>query len=1049
MTPEAELAELLATLERTQNRIRELTGDEVDAVMLPSGAAHLLSRAQQELRQQTELLSAVMDALPTHIALLDSEGTILSVNRAWSRYAESHGGDGDQVGVNYLQVCRRDSEAEPVLEGLEAILGGTTEAFELVYPCHSPTEQRWFRFLGAPTEAGAVVMHVDVTEGWMATEELRASRALLAMASNLSRVGAWTADLQTGKVQLSEEYRRIFTPSSSPTVSFDEAYASVLEEDRASLQEKFEACAREGVPYEWEFRFRSEQGDVVWARLFGESVYDDQGKVVGIRGATQDVTTYHRALQELRAGEERFRVLAQATDDVIWDWDLVSDEVWWSSRMEVAFGHRPESLEPGSESWTSRVHPQDLPGVFATLESFLEDAESEHCSVEYRFRRGDGSYATVAHRGTLLRNEQGLPVRMIGSLADITARRLAEQRVAAQASLIDQATDAIIVHTLEGKILFWSRGSQLLYGWDTAEAEGCTLSELLETNKTTSGERVTRFLRRGEWSGELEQRNREGESLTVFARWTLLRDAFGEPEAVLAIHTDVTERKGLQELFHRSQRLESIGTLAGGIAHDLNNVLAPILMAAELLDEEVTSEGGRGLLETLRSSSRRGADLVRQILTFARGSGGTRHAIDALELVSELEKLMRETFPRNLVIKVVAEGERLWVQGDPTQLHQVLLNLCVNARDATPEGGRLTLTLRRVMVDEARASLNPLSEAGPHVRISVQDTGCGIPLEVQDKVMEPFFTTKETGQGTGLGLSTAFTIVRDHGGLLTFTSEEGQGTTFQIDLPVAIPATDSAERRPEPLVRGEGEVVLLVDDEVAIRRLAEKFLERNGYKVLLAADGVEAIALYRSSREKIAAVVTDMSMPTMDGPTLVRALRSLDPHLLIIGCSGRSDSTVTSDLNLDEFLEKPYEFHTLFKTLRKVLDESKNRGASTLRGVKTVLVVDDDRGLLRLVSRVLRAEGHKVLTAPDASQALELLGKEPVNCLLTDINLPGISGRELKVRVEQNYPETPVVLMSGSVGEPGMLAKPFTIEELKSLVRQTLGDRLTSLPNGR
>ena len=497
-------------------------------------------------------------------------------------------------------------------------------------------------------------------------------------------------------------------------------------------------------------------------------------------------------------------------------------------------------------------------------------------------------------------------------------RKQAQTRVQEQAALLDAAHEAIYVRDLSDRVLFWNRAAEKLYGWSGAEAIGRPIRELVGGEPAALDE-ASRILRaQGEWRGEVEKRSREGRPQMVAVNWTLVRDEAGQPKAVLAINYDITEQKNLEAQLFRAQRLESLGTLAGGIAHDLNNVLAPITMAARLLQETVSAPDALDLLSTIQQSAQRAADLVRQMLTFARGAQGERIPVDLSKILQDLLQLMRETFPKSVTLEWLSDCEVATVCGDPTQLHQVFLNLCVNARDALVAGGRLGIRLTSRQLEQNRWQL----PAGAYFGVEVEDTGQGIPLALQDRIFEPFFTTKEVGQGTGLGLSTAIAIVQSHKGALDVRSRPGQGSTFTVLLPAALSPSPTGQPtlpRAASKPRGNGELVLVVDDEPTLRRVLQRTLGRAGYRVLLAQDGVEALEIYQQHRQEIAVVLTDLAMPRMDGLSLVQALRSLDSNLKIIGTSGHGNSEAFSRLGVTHFLAKPCPTEVLLECLQELL----------------------------------------------------------------------------------------------------------------------------------
>jgi PAS domain S-box-containing protein len=508
---------------------------------------------------------------------------------------------------------------------------------------------------------------------------------------------------------------------------------------------------------------------------------------------------------------------------------------------------------------------------------------------------------------------------------DITERKLSDLKIAEQAGLLDQARDGIFVHDLEHRISYWSKGAERIFGWTAAEVLGGLADELLLPDLEAFQVARATVLATGAWTGEITKVTKVGGAITVESRWTLVRDGSGEPKSILVIDTDITDRKKLEVQFLRAQRMESIGTLAGGIAHDLNNVFAPIIMSLELLKADCPDPESLELIEVVSSSAQRGADMVKQVLQFARGVDGRRMAVEVMQLIRDVEKIARDTFLKTIEVRSSIPDHLPPVLGDPTQLHQVLMNLCVNARDAMPTGGVLTLSAEGVTLDSHYAAFDPEVEAGDYVLVQVEDNGSGMPPETIEKIFDPFFTTKEIGKGTGLGLSTSLAIVKSHGGFLRVYSELGKGTKFKVYFPahVALPA-EKAEEVAMTLPRGDGELVLVVDDEAAVREVTRQTLEAFGYQVLLAGDGAEAVAMFAGRKDDIAVVLTDMMMPVMDGPTTIQVLRRLQPTVRIIAASGlNANGNVghAARLGVKHFLPKPYTAQTLLTVLRETLSQ--------------------------------------------------------------------------------------------------------------------------------
>lgn len=741
---------------------------------------------------------------------------------------------------------------------------------------------------------------------------------------SIARLEATLESINDGFFTLDREWRFTYLNSEAERILHRERHALlgrvIWEEYPEAVGSVFEHAYRRALTENQAQRFEAYYPPLdTW---FGIHAYPAED---GLTVYFRDVTPGKADETALGKSEERFRLLAKATNDAVWDWDLTTQELWWNDGIEILFGFSREEIGTGIASWSKRIHPEDHAAVVVDIDAALARGDTVW-ACEYRFLRKDGTYAHVLDRGHILRDPDGTPLRMIGGMTDRTESRRAAERIAEQAALLDQARDAILVRDLDHQILYWNRGAERLYGWTADEAVGSSIKELLYRDPGTFLAATSAALTNGEWVGELEQITKAGHVLAVEARWTLMRDAEGAPKAILAINTDITERKKIELQFMRAQRMESIGTLAGGIAHDLNNLLSPIIMGVDLLRQLDPHPRAVGVLDNIGRSAKRGAELVRQVLSFARGVEGTRVSLQISHLLRELGSIVANTFPKNIRFERRVAADLWTVVGDPTQLNQVLLNLCVNARDAMPDGGRLVLEARNVEIDQHYAAMDRGITLGRYVVIQVSDEGTGMSKEVQERAFEPFFTTKELGKGTGLGLSTALGIVRGHGGFFNVYSEVGKGSVFKIHLPAQTDRTDSTPSLPdrEALPRGQGECILVVDDESSILSITKQTLETFGYRVIVAEDGARALALYTGHRSEIALVLTDMMMPIMDGPALIAALRRLDPSVRIIAASGlnaNGNMAKGGQAGARHFLAKPYSADRLLTLLRTVLAE--------------------------------------------------------------------------------------------------------------------------------
>jgi two-component system, cell cycle sensor histidine kinase and response regulator CckA len=513
-----------------------------------------------------------------------------------------------------------------------------------------------------------------------------------------------------------------------------------------------------------------------------------------------------------------------------------------------------------------------------------------------------------------------------------------EAQVASQAALLDIAHDAIDVRGLDNVVTYWNLAAEEIFGWSAKEVIGTNVRDTIKHNVDAWDRATALTIADGQWAGQLQQRARDGRTLILDCRWSLVRDEMGKPVSILAVNTDITVRKKQEEQLLRSQRMDSLGTLASGIAHDLNNVLTPILLSTELLLVAEEDAVKRDLLATIETGTRRGAEMLAQILTFGRGVEGQRVPVNVHTLLTSVEKFGHDSLPSNIELSLDV-GSDLWEPtGDETQLFQVLINLVINARDAMPSGGELRMGARNLTVGQLGSAGNVLGP-GRYVLIEVEDSGTGMTPETIGKVFEPFFTTKAVGEGTGLGLSTSIEIVRGHGGHLQVYSEPGNGSRFTLQLPADAGRADDdsstapAVLEPAQIPRGNGEVVLVVDDEVAIRSTTRRALETYGYTTAVASNGVEALEFIQSVSGAVDLIITDVTMPIMDGAELIRLVRERYPLVAIVAASGLvSNSRLAhgSPSAPTSFIDKPYTATELLRAVRDSLDA----GGSVCAGVE-------------------------------------------------------------------------------------------------------------------
>jgi PAS domain S-box-containing protein len=522
---------------------------------------------------------------------------------------------------------------------------------------------------------------------------------------------------------------------------------------------------------------------------------------------------------------------------------------------------------------------------------------------------------------------------LLTTFVDITARKQAEVALRDQARLLDLASDAIIVHQGHtGGITFWNAGAATLYGWSQEEAIGQRPDVLLQTDFPVSRTTTEAVLaEQGEWEGELTQTAKDGRKVIVHSQWVAPR--YGEPLAgmVLQINRDITERKQLEAQLIQAQKMESIGQLAGGIAHDFNNLLTAITGYTTLLEATLPDDPAvQADLKEIQQASQRAATLTRQLLTFARRQPMATDVVHLEHLLRNLDGLLRRLIGENITLVTISAPDLWTVWGDAGQIEQIVVNLAINARDAMPKGGTLTIETANVMIDADYARMHIDIVSGPYVMLAVSDTGTGMSPEVQRHIFEPFFTTKEPGKGTGLGLSTCYGIVKQHGGAIEVYSEVGHGTTFKMYLPSAPTAT--AGQIPDPghntrMLVGT-ETILLVEDESAVRALAARVLHNLGYTVLEATDGQDALRVAEVYTGKIDLLLTDVVMPRMGGPEAASILRAAQPELSVAFLSGypRQAAQQRDQLGDNVILQKPFTPTTLAEAVRHALDGTHEHG---------------------------------------------------------------------------------------------------------------------------
>jgi two-component system cell cycle sensor histidine kinase/response regulator CckA len=626
----------------------------------------------------------------------------------------------------------------------------------------------------------------------------------------------------------------------------------------------------------------------------------------------------------------RYELATQATHDAIWEWDVVERRAWWNDQQYLVFGYKPGEVEPSFDAWTARIHPEDRARVLDGFASALASTRSMWKET-YRFTRLDGSVRYGIDCGVIERNSDGTPLRMVGSMHDVTEPLMTERALRESEALFRQLTDAI-------PEVFWLAepdASRILYvspAWEAVWGVSCQAvmddpSVLFESIHPEDRARVATAIR--EKVDTFDETYRivrpDGRIVWIRDRGYPIRDADGKLVRVAGLATDVTAERALEERLQQASKLESIGRLAGGLAHDFNNMLSVILSASEAGVCRLPSGHPAHVdFADVREAAQRAAEITRQLMIFTRQHAVLPSLVDLNQLTTRLEGMLRRLLGESvrLVFRLADEPMVTWIDG--AQMEQVLVNLAINARDAMPGGGALTIESGSIRLGGGAAQERWDVAAGDYVLLAVRDTGTGMSPEAQAHIFEPFFTTKETGHGTGLGLSTCYGVVRKAGGDIRVSTELGRGTAFEIVLPARSATKLSVAAMPVMQQPGGNETILFVEDQTPLRSVAVRILREAGYDVLSATDGAEALSVASARQGHIELLVTDVVMPHMNGVDLASQLCAERAGMRVLFCSGYPNDALPARGRPDSgaaFLAKPYQASTLLRTVRAVLDD--------------------------------------------------------------------------------------------------------------------------------
>ena len=883
----------------------------------------------QRLRQELSHFGfdSVFRGYPDPTFAVDPTGTIIDCNPML--LAELRLDADDVIGTPYSSIVSDRDSVRAELE-LASATRGAPGRFTLELRRGDGTAFRAGVVLFPVLHDGVLLAVVgfarDIAELDSTVQLAERGQAMERMAGRLSLMGSWSIERDSWELTWSPELREMLGYDPSVQPELDAALDLHPEADRAKIESALQLCLTLGSPFDLLISIYTASRSLLKIRILGEAIRDATGEIVRAQGTVSDITDQIAAVAAQLNIEERLASMAEGISDgiLILNADLSVRHI--NPRGEEIM-QRPASEILGTDLWdvfpawrgtefSIAYRQAELAGTPVDVRAFYGPLE---LWLEVRMYPLTSGFAIYVHDAT---DEEAKRQK-----ADEDRRR-----IIAQAALLDVARDAIVVRGLDNTIRYWNRAAAELYGWTSEEVIGLPIRELLYGNSEMFETATALTMRDGMWNGQTEQVTRSGESIIVESSWTLVSDEDGVPDSIFSVNSDVTQRRGEDERRLRAQRMESLGTLAGGVAHDLNNVLTPVLMSVQLLARGEKDPTRSELLSIMETSVKRGAEMIRQVLSFARGVEGRRLEVDLNELLVELESECNEALPAHVHLSLDA-SDGLWrTNGDPTQLLQVLINLVNNARDAMPDGGDLSITARNISVAESITSLTHVAAPGDYVVIEVRDDGTGMTAATIDRIFEPFFTTKGVGQGTGLGLATSAAILNSHGGIVQVHSALGIGTRFVVSLPASTEPVDltiqlDGEIELEDLPDGNGQLVLVVDDESAIRHVARQTLEAFGYRTVVASNGTEAMEYCDAAPGTVSLVLTDMMMPVMDGAALASRLHVSHPEVRIVATSGLNTAggvLRAADSGVHHFLPKPFTTGELLRVVHTALDDSEN-----------------------------------------------------------------------------------------------------------------------------
>jgi len=924
---------LLRRAAAAEQAFATLSRGEVDAITLGSSSSTplLLHAAQEELRSNQRLWRSIFDGALDAMLLTDDAGRCVDANpAACALYG---------IALEQLIGCGVELMGPELVGDAQRrtllARGNRRGTFNLT----RPDGARSVEYRSVPNVAPNLDLFVlsDVTERVEAERneavfrgELRASRDSLEEAQSVAHVGSWTSGVGPGEQLLwSAECYRIFgIPAGTPmTVESFFEYVSPADRERV-LQASRDATER-GAAYDIEHRVQRSDGVLAWVRERAVVERDALGRPIRLLGTVQDVSDRHVALEALQASELRYRRIVENTSEGVWTYDAHGVTTFMNARMSSMLGYTGASEGIGTPipatlaAWCQLAAPQRAP----------PEPRGGAGRVDVALRRKDGSELWTSIQVSPIFSADGSFDGAVALVADVSGHRLADVARARLAAIVESSEDAILSATLDGTITSWNKGAETLYRYPASEMLGKSMFLLISPAHMQQDRDMLAAAARGEAvrQFETERLRRDGAVIEVALTLSPVRDVNGTVIGVSKIVRDLTARRQTEaalrrseEQFRQAQKMEAVGRLAGGVAHDFNNLLSVVLSySSSALESLEPSNPLHADVKEIEIAGNRATELTRQLLAFSRQQVLQPRVVDLNRTILGMKGMLARLLSEDIELSILPGTGLGSVLADQGQLEQVLMNLAVNARDAMPDGGLLTIETTNVELDPLYVGAHLGVQPGAYVKLTIGDTGAGMDACTRARIFEPFFTTKEQGKGTGLGLSTALGIIEQSGGHIDVFSEVGHGCRFEVFLPrTARIAPTRVEATSLALLHGS-ETILLVEDETQVRRAACAILRRRGYDILEAANGEEACQMSQTSAKSIHLLLTDVVMPRMGGRRLAEQLLLLRPEMKVLFVSGYTDDAIVRHGVLAAgiaFLQKPFTPETLARKVRDVLD---------------------------------------------------------------------------------------------------------------------------------